>query len=308
MWGAGQVAEHVSMGKMSRFLVFPALAGALLAGCQKSPEQLCLLQAMGNTGLSHGVMAYSDADGRVVVLRSGWLPLLGGDAELEMASLTKPLVAQKIKNQLDAGNIRLEQPIAELLPEGPAEAVEGVTIRRLLQHQAGYDRTLRDPLFTAAGPDCRGAARDVLGRMPERNPGESVIYSNAGYCVLGEVLLRHGWASDLEPVLREPLGAAGGWSGSVVTLHAQLRRELPLRDLSSSHELPDGSYYAYGWRHWPQRLSGPQWTHYGRLPGVVSMAGTDGVHRMLVAHFSGDPIDYEQVAASYLAASWQCFR
>lgn len=294
-----------------RFWLVPVFVAAL-CGCRADlgrteSVQACLDSAMDATGLHGGVMSYVDQQGEEILVRQGLLPLAGADAQLPMASLTKPLVADEIRRQIEAGQLRLDQPVAELLPFYSGVAVKGITVRHLLQHQAGYDRARVDPLFASAVPDCRQAAREVLSRPPEYLPGSQVLYSNAGYCVLGEVLLQHGWGGGLQPVLRTPLGAAGGWRGSVRQLRVLLERQLPLHDLSSDNHLSDGSYYTYGWRHWPQR-DHFQWTHYGRLPGLVSIAASDGKKSMLVAHFSGDPDDYEKVASTFVESAFRCLQ
>lgn len=284
------------------------LAGLmLLVGCKGGQEQTCLRQAMDATGLQAGVMSYTGPHGEERSVRQGPWPLAGVDASLPMASLTKPLVAHQVLRQIEAGHLRLDQSVAELLPVYVGPITEGTTIRNLLQHQAGYDRTKSDPLFASELPDCRQAARRVLSYSPEHLPGSRVIYSNAGYCVLGEVLLQHGWGGDLVPVLQAPLGAAGGWEGSASQLRTRLAAQLPLKVLPSAIHLEDGSYYGYGWRYWPQR-SDLQWTHFGRLPGLVSIAASDGKQSMLVAHFSGDPADYEKMALKYVDAVTKCLQ
>lgn len=257
------------------------------------------------TGLGEGVMVYSTLSGPEFAVRQQVLPLMGVDARLPMASLTKPLVARQVYRHVQAGDMRLDQPVIQLLPDFDKTGGPEVTVRHLLQHQAGFDRAMRDPLFHPGPISCRRAAHDVMLRPAESSAGSRIIYSNAGYCVLGEVLLQQGWAGSIAPVLRTPLGAAGGWRGSVRQLNHLLRQQLPLPALDSGPRLPDGSYYAYGWRYWPQR-SGLRWTHFGRLPGMVSVAASDGQQSMLVAHFAGDPPDYEAMALTYLDNVQRC--
>lgn len=284
------------------------LALGVLGGCDRSSMAErergdCLVDAMRATGLKQGVMVHATLDGDDFVVRQQLLPLMGAHAQLPMASLTKPLVAWQVRQQIQAGRMRLDQPIGELMPA--SAHAQSITVQHLLQHQAGFDRSVHDPLFWPGPPSCRRAAADVLSRPAELPVGGQVVYSNAGYCVLGEVLLRHGWGGALTPVLAEPLGAAGAWQGSVDALSQRLLEQLPLAMLPSAQHLPDGSHYAYGWRYWPQRTVW-RWTHYGRLPGMVSIAASDGAATVLVVHFSGDPPDYEAVAVAYLEQVQRC--
>ena len=236
------------------------------------------------------------------------------------ASLTKPRVAWEVRRLAGRGALALDVPVRSLLPqlEFAAHGAGAVTVRQLLQHTAGLAPSgPGDPLFrrgaaSVAGADCAAAARHVARHRPPHAPGRSTRYSNAGYCLLGEILLARMdaqalAASGLEPVLRSPLGAAGGWADTLAELHAGLHRTLPLERLDPPPQtLPDGSWYAYGWRYWPVPGAGAPWTHTGRLEGMVAVALTDGEDRLLVAHFDGDPGDHQAAAARFGRQAWPC--
>ncbi len=289
-----------------------ALMLACLPGCTPGDEGArvsCVEQALRQPGLEQDVAVFTAEDGGVAQAKVGWLTFRNADSVLPMASLTKPLVAGEVRRRVDRGELRLEQPVGALLP-GVAFVPEtaSITVRQLLQHRAGFDRSFRDPLFASTPPNCHAAARDVLQRRPELGVGQQVLYSNAGYCVLGDILLStpSGLPADLRLALDAPLGAAGGWTGTLHQLHRALSRTLPLVDLPADVVLPDGSHYAYGWRRWPAAVEGPSWSHFGRLPGMVSLALSDGRGTLLVAHFLGDPQDVDATSLAASHALWRC--
>lgn len=276
---------------------------------QASDRRLpCIEAALVQPDLIEGVAVFTAFDGTREA-RAGWISSKDGDSVLDMASLTKPLVAADVRRRIFAGTLDLDQSIKTLLPTATVAAETApISLQQLLQHRAGFDRSGGDPLFLPPPASCRRAAEVVLGRPPEMAVGQHVMYSNAGYCVLGEIILRDpsGTDASLMRAIGSPLGAAGGWRGSLRQLHASLSNTLPLTELPAEPALPDGSHYAYGWRSWPDRQDGPRWSHYGRLSGLVSVAVTDGKQKLLVAHFWGDPHDGDAAGAAAAKALWRC--
>lgn len=293
----------------------------LLAGCARSagdPQAACIAQALRQPGLAHGVAAYTDSDGDLRTVSSGaW-----GKARLAVgyryraASLTKPRVAHAIRALEEQGVLRLDDTVATLLPElaFTGKGASAITVRELLQHTAGLGPRARDPFWYRQGDgplaDCAAAARYVVAQPVRTPPGRATAYSNAGYCLLAEILLKHPERvadTDLLAVLRTPYGGAGGWSATLSGIHDGLRATLPAHDLPAPEgTLPDGSWYAYGWRHWPTLEAGAPWTHTGRLEGMLAIALTDGSEQVLVAHFDGDPADYHAAAARFGKDAWSC--
>ncbi|PTN54849.1 serine hydrolase domain-containing protein [Stenotrophomonas panacihumi] len=228
------------------------------------------------------------------------------------ASLTKPLVAAEIARMVARGDVALDQPISAALPdvEMDDKVFGRVTIRRLLQHTAGFDQGVSgEPLLQVSGAErCPAAARAVLARPLDFAPGARVVYSNAGYCLLGEVIKRHdpGLTPGLRQALGARFGAAGGWHSPLDQLYEALSKTLPVPDLPPEAKLPDGSYYGFAWRRWPEGADMPPWTHFGRLPGTFSVALTDGRSHLLVAHFRGDPLDYNETGKAFSRKAWRC--
>ena len=285
-----------------------------LAGCSAgsiNPRQACVREALDRPLLHDGVAVFTGEGGGVSEARSGWLNRRDGTTVMAVASLTKPLVAAEIRRRIDAGQLRLDQPMGAILSSQTTSSVSAaITVQQLLQHRAGFDRRFGDPLFAADPASCRDAAHDVLRRAPEQPLGRQVLYSNAGYCVLGEIILASPEGVDLRLLhaLKAPLGGAGGWRGSLRELHTDLLGTLPIRDLETFPALSDGSYYGYAWRHWPEGRDLPPWSHFGRLPGIVSIALSDGDRSLLVAQFRGDPPDVDIASQDAALHLWRCLQ
>jgi len=128
------------------------------------------------------------------------------DSLFRIASISKPLTAVAILQLVEADELSLEEnPFArigleeELVVEGRDERLGQVTVRHLLGHRGGWDRSVSyDPMFQArriqdalelSGPPGTGdIIRFMLSEPLDFSPGERYAYSNFGYCVLGRVI------------------------------------------------------------------------------------------------------------------------
>lgn len=313
------VAEHRSRRWGCRLLFLVAAVLSACGGGVEATRGACVQAALRQPGLINGVAAYSEEGGRIAAVSVGFKGgfRLRSKHRFHAASLTKPRVAHAIKVLADRGVIGLDSTVASNLPEHlfVGSGTRQVTVRELLQHTGGLGRADGlDALWYRAHDqeraDCALAARYVLTLPTKGVPGERTEYSNAGYCLLAEILLRHAdnpAVADLAPVLRSPYGGAGGWVATLTEIHRGLGETLPLQQLPAPPQtLPDGSWYSYGWRYWPQPLAGASWTHTGRLPGFLAVALTDGERELLVAHFEGDPPDYHAAAERFGRQAWRC--
>ena len=150
------------------------------------------------------------------------------DALFRIASISKPITAVAILRLVDQGKLRLDDPVLKYLPaewKPPAgwkrdPRWERITIRHLLQHRGGWDRTRSiDCMFypveianvigtrPPAGPE--EIIRFMQGWPLDFDPGERYAYSNFGYCLLGRVIERvTGMPYDehVRSTLLKPLG------------------------------------------------------------------------------------------------------
>ena len=134
-----------------------------------------------------------------------------------IASVTKTFTTTAIMQLRDAGQLKLDDPLAQHIPEfASARAirgdVNGVTLRRLLTHRAGL--VTESP--THGWHDLDFPSREeMLGKLPETGiviPQDSAFkYSNLAFGLLGEVVYRITGTPYIEYVhanIIEPLGLA----------------------------------------------------------------------------------------------------
>ena len=130
-----------------------------------------------------------------------------------VASHSKTFTAVAVLQLVEAGRLRLDDPIARWVPAVPAE-LAAVTVRELLGHQGGVVRDGRDNdhwQLLQPFPDVDRllalAAEDgaVFGR------NEHFKYSNIGYSLLGlviEAVTGTGYGEHVRRAVVEPLGLA----------------------------------------------------------------------------------------------------
>ncbi len=152
-------------------------------------------------------------DGRLIFARSyGWADEAAGkpvlpDSLFRIASLSKPITAAGIlrlvqEKRLQLDDLAIPHLPSTLLPVADTpfdKRISKITIRHLLNHTAGFDRTQSfDPMFRAREiqdalnlPDLPAASdiiRYVLARELDFDPGSKYAYSNIGYNILGRII------------------------------------------------------------------------------------------------------------------------
>ena len=128
------------------------------------------------------------------------------DTAVPLGSLTKPCTAALVLLLADDGDLDLDDPAAEYLPE--LRDVPAVTVRQLLSHTSGLP----------TGPDSDTAARTAVAHYlssvcTARNllfaPGTGFSYSNAGYVAAGrlvETVTGMPWHEAVNALFLEPMG------------------------------------------------------------------------------------------------------
>ena len=120
---------------------------------------------------------------------------LGVSIEPEMVfrlgSITKQFSAVAIMMMVEEGRLRLDQPLAEMLPDYPDVYDSKVTLEHLLTHTSGI------PSYTGMQEFWQSARKDhsvaeMLDYFDEKElefePGEKWVYNNSGYFLLGAIL------------------------------------------------------------------------------------------------------------------------
>jgi len=110
------------------------------------------------------------------------------DTIFDLASLTKVVATTTSVMQLvDAGQIRLRDPVARFIPEFAAQGKSAITIQQLMTHTSGLPPDL--PLEESFhGAD--EAIRRASALAPASPPGERFVYSDINFFLLGDIVRR----------------------------------------------------------------------------------------------------------------------
>ncbi|MFI8858081.1 serine hydrolase domain-containing protein [Streptomyces prasinus] len=150
-----------------------------------------------------------------------------GDTAVPLGSVTKLGTAAAVLLLADDGDLDLDEPACELLPE--LRALPQVTIRHLLSHTAGLP----------TGPDSDSAAGTTATRYLSAvctaqsalfPPGTGFSYSNAGYVAAGRLVSEvtgMTWQEALRALLLDPLGIVPAFLGDTA----------PARPAATGHAL-----------------------------------------------------------------------
>ena len=137
----------------------------------------------------------------IAILRDGEVQLMMGfglanvehdvpasaETVYEIASITKLFTATAIMQLVQAGKLKLSDPITSHLPDLPT-AWSAVTIRHILTHQSGIKSyTAVDAYWDTTRLDIsRSAILDLVRDLPlQFTPGTRQAYDNTGYYLLG---------------------------------------------------------------------------------------------------------------------------
>ncbi|MEU6315644.1 serine hydrolase domain-containing protein [Streptomyces sp. NPDC047014] len=154
----------------------------------------------------------------------------GPDTLFEIGSVTKTFTALALARLAGAGAVRLDEPLADLLPVGTAVPSRGgrpITLEHLATHTSGLPRLPKGMLLRAllrpSTPDpyagcsaevlLSGLARTRLGATP----GKRFRYSNLGAGLLGLALSRRADTA-YEALITREICAPLGMTDTLVTL------------------------------------------------------------------------------------------
>lgn len=196
----------------------------------------------------HNLAAFTYDDGEV---RFGGL---GADehSEFEIGSITKTFNAELVRQFIDAGELRLDTQVQELI-DVPSAPVADVTIDELLNHTSGLAATeslsLAD-MFAAnirdgGNPYRRDTPQDILdaaGAAELNNRGEEQ-YSNYGHALLGQLLAKHAGVP-YDELLRTRIFEPAGMTSTYVALPGTVD-EAPTGLSANGH--PAGPWDMDGW-------------------------------------------------------------
>lgn len=193
-------------------LIVPELTAALEAAPPGHPwcSGAVVLAGRGHAVVLHEAIgwavrhrSYDEHTGRGVELpQERRVPMLPG-AVFDLASLTKLFTAVVAVQQIRAGTLDPDRPIAAYVPG----LVPGVTLRHLLTHTSGLQPEL--PLYELPGPAERAAR--LAAEQPRTPPGTERCYSDLNL-LLAQTLLEQVTGRPLDRLVADgittPLGMA----------------------------------------------------------------------------------------------------
>jgi len=198
----------------------------MLASVPAPPDEVAvhvaesLVRAAPDHGPSAAVVAVSEADGEPMTVLRGHARVLddrgdpmppvplAAEPVFDVGSVTKVVVTTTLCMCLvQEGRLGLTTPVSRWLPEFTGDGKDAVTVRDLLEHQAGlweWWPTYLDGARTAQ--DAIGVAQGLPLRYPARAGRH---YSDLGFMLLGEIMAR-ACGEPLDTAARrrvfEPLG------------------------------------------------------------------------------------------------------
>jgi len=190
----------------SRFFVLVFLLGALasvaLAAAQKT------VASAGGLDVVDGIVEDAIRDGQI----PGAVVLIGHDGEVtyrkafgeraleprreamtvdtifDMASSTKVIATTTAVMQLvEKGQVRVNEPVANYLPEFAENGKEEITVRELLTHFSGLPEDLD---LSQSWEGRETALRMAYTEKPISTPGSRFLYSDVNFIVLGALIER----------------------------------------------------------------------------------------------------------------------
>ncbi|MEU1024935.1 serine hydrolase domain-containing protein, partial [Streptomyces sp. NPDC005904] len=158
-----------------------------------------------------GAQLVLDTGSDVVAVHTGTADVTTGspftaDTAVPLGSLTKPFTAALVMLLADDGDLDLDEPAADHLPE--LAGIPEVTPRQLLSHTGGLP-TGPDSDTAAATNPARYLAAVCTADDLLFTPGSDFSYSNAGYVAAGRLVERvtgMPWPEAVRALLLEPLG------------------------------------------------------------------------------------------------------
>lgn len=206
------------MSAAVRVLVGLAIALIPVAGAAQAPtkpivETVSIKDLVGASGLDRG--------GEVIVSKGdNILVKSGGHRQARLwrwASVTKQVIATLVLQEVAAGHIDLEKPVAAYLPQFKSANAGLVTVRQLLRHQSGLpnpDDTAATPESVPAydAPDYKGSRDPLTGYCAgpvKRASGGNWEYNNCDYVVAGallEAVTGKSWQTLVRDRIAMPLG------------------------------------------------------------------------------------------------------
>ncbi|WP_460710556.1 serine hydrolase domain-containing protein [Nocardioides dilutus] len=174
--------------------------------------QATLTDAANGYGVTATVMSAEGTWTGAVGRAEGKTPM-PPDAQMAIGSVTKSIVAAQVMQLVEAGDLALDDPVADHLPAWVHLDTNHATIRDLMAMRSGLSDYVDDVTWDAviAHPRRGETWREVLARVgpPTAPAGETFEYNNTNYLLLG-LVIEHVRGRTLAEVLRSGVLAGEG--------------------------------------------------------------------------------------------------
>lgn len=226
--------------------------------------------------IRHGEVVLDRATGWAVREPESERTPMRRDAIFDLASITKVVATTpSVLKLIASGEIGLDQPVGEILPEFGTEGPKiEVTIRRLMAHSSGMI-SWRGVFTEGTGGEAYLAS--LAKDQPYTTPGGQVEYSCMGFITLAEVL-RRVTGEDIATFATREVFRPLGMTDTMFLPPASLRDRIVATERGNGHETGmTGDAPAGGWRDYLIRgevHDGNAWYGFGGVSGNAGLFGT----------------------------------
>ncbi|NJP48298.1 serine hydrolase [Actinacidiphila epipremni] len=147
-----------------------------------------------------GGYAVKYADATTELPQDQWVPART-DTIYDLASLSKLFTSIAAMQQLEAGRIDLDTPVAHYLPEFAVNGKAAITIEELLTHTSGFDADPVPSLWQGY-PDIPSREKAILDTTPINPPGTTYLYSDLNMLSL-QLVLQKVTGKPLDALVRD---------------------------------------------------------------------------------------------------------
>lgn len=237
------------------------------------------------------------------------------DARMRIASITKPVVAAAVHALVQEGALSLDAYAFDLgqsgggilpvdpFPELSDSRLAQITVRQLLNHTAGWDRsevgdwTYQEVQVAAAmglngSPGRKNMMNYILGQPLQFSPGQRESYSNIGYLAAG-LVVEHVAGQDLMSVIHQRvLGPLGVGQDEYMQGATFLENQHPSEPFYHAPELrvnvfdPSGPRVEHPYGGWDHEMRIGQGGHIATAAALVAFLD----HRYIAGPNMGTPI------------------
>ena len=191
-------------------IIQPEIKAAGIPGCSYVVVNREGILAAGGTGLAD--------------IRQG--RAASAETVYHLFSATKLYTATAIMQLVESGQLGLDTPFVEILPEIRRAGLGSITIRHLLTHTSGLSDTLKAAVTVRRAGESAPEADEVLKRYQLKSirpAGKKVEYANVGYAILGAVIARvtgQSYTAAIESNILRPLGMGATFTHTPAQLAA----------------------------------------------------------------------------------------